>query len=51
MTRVHFVPIDVSHDSGLCRFFIGMHGTGVLLILSDLYCWRKRPYVLLKQII
>jgi hypothetical protein len=30
-------------------FFIGMHGTGVLFMLSDLFRWRSDPYVLLKQ--
>jgi hypothetical protein len=49
MTRVHFFQLMSLMTRVVAAFFFGMHGTGVLFMLSDLFCWRSETYVLLKQ--
>lgn len=37
-----YVPFDVSHDSGLCRFPLACMGLVFSFMLLDMLCWRKR---------
>lgn len=41
-TLVPLVPFDVSHESGLCRFPLACMGLVFSIMLSDMFCWRKR---------